>query len=180
EPDPSRNLPDRHAVVDVHPAARARLPQPRNGACLQGLREPHERRRPGRASAHAHGHRRQRDGDRADPRPRARRPQGRGHGRSRRAPKPARMSWILPLPDPLGAGMAVLALGVTTLSLLYSWTYLRNATRTYDALMLVLGGSMAGFALTGDVFNMFVWFELIGVAAYALAGFNAEEIGPVQ
>jgi len=82
--------------------------------------------------------------------------------------------------DPLGAGMAVLALGVTTLSLLYSSTYLRNAARTYDALMLVLGGSMAGFALTGDVFNMFVWFELIGVAAYALAGFNAEEIGPVQ
>jgi multicomponent Na+:H+ antiporter subunit D len=27
---------------------------------------------------------------------------------------------------------------------------------------------------------MFVWFELIGVAAYALAGFKAEEIGPVQ
>ena len=82
--------------------------------------------------------------------------------------------------DPLGAGMAVLALGVTTLALLYSWTYLRNAARTYDALMLVLGGGMAGFALTGDVFNMFVWFELIGVAAYALAGFKAEELGPVQ
>jgi multicomponent Na+:H+ antiporter subunit D len=82
--------------------------------------------------------------------------------------------------DPFGAGMAVLALGVTTLALLYSWTYLRNASRTYDALLLVLGGGMAGFALTGDVFNMFVWFELIGVAAYALAGFKAEEIGPVQ
>src|SRR5205085_9607179 len=65
--------------------------------------------------------------------------------------------------DPFGAGMAVLALCVTTLSLPYSWTYLRKA-RTYDALMLVLGGSMAGFALTGDVFNTFVWFELIGVA----------------
>jgi len=82
--------------------------------------------------------------------------------------------------EPLGAGMAVLALGVTTLALLYSWTYLRNAARTYDALLLALGGGMAGFALTGDLFNMFVWFELIGVAAYALAGFKAEEIGPVQ
>jgi multicomponent Na+:H+ antiporter subunit D len=82
--------------------------------------------------------------------------------------------------EPLGAGMAALALGVTTLALLYSWTYLRDAARTYDALLLALGGGMAGFALTGDLFNMFVWFELIGVAAYALAGFKAEEIGPVQ
>jgi multicomponent Na+:H+ antiporter subunit D len=82
--------------------------------------------------------------------------------------------------EPLGAGMAVLALGVTTLALVYSWTYLRDAARTYDALMLALGGGMAGFALTGDLFNMFVWFELIGVAAYALAGFKVEEIGPVQ
>ena len=82
--------------------------------------------------------------------------------------------------EPLGAGMAALALGVTTLALLYSWTYLRDAARTYDALLLALGGGMAGFALTADLFNMFVWFELIGVAAYALAGFKAEEIGPIQ
>jgi multicomponent Na+:H+ antiporter subunit D len=82
--------------------------------------------------------------------------------------------------EPFGAGMAVLALGVTTLALLYSWTYLRAAAQTYDALLLVLGGGMAGFALTGDVFNMFVWFELIGVAAYALSGFKVEEIGPLQ
>jgi multicomponent Na+:H+ antiporter subunit D len=76
--------------------------------------------------------------------------------------------------------MAVLALGITTLALLYSWTYMRAAARTYDALLLVLGGGMAGFALTGDLFNMFVWFELMGVAAYALAGFQVEKLGPLQ
>ena len=27
---------------------------------------------------------------------------------------------------------------------------------------------------------MFVWFELMGVSAYALAGFNVEELGPLQ
>jgi multicomponent Na+:H+ antiporter subunit D len=39
---------------------------------------------------------------------------------------------------------------------------------------------MAGFSLTGDIFNMFVWFELMGVCAYALAGFKIKELGPVQ
>jgi multicomponent Na+:H+ antiporter subunit D len=82
--------------------------------------------------------------------------------------------------DPFGAGLATLALGLTTLSLIYGWTYMREAARLYDVLMLCFGGAMAGFALTGDIFNMFVWFELMGVAAYALAGFKVRELGPVQ
>jgi multicomponent Na+:H+ antiporter subunit D len=82
--------------------------------------------------------------------------------------------------DPLGAGMAALACGLVTLSLVYSWTYMREASRLFDVLMLVFCGAMAGFALTGDIFNMFVWFELMGVAAYALAGFKVEELGPLQ
>jgi multicomponent Na+:H+ antiporter subunit D len=82
--------------------------------------------------------------------------------------------------DPIGAGMAALACGLATLALVYSWTYMREASALFDVLMLVFCGAMAGFALTGDLFNMFVWFELMGVAAYALAGFKVEEIGPVQ
>ncbi|HZT16745.1 MAG TPA: complex I subunit 5 family protein [Gaiellaceae bacterium] len=82
--------------------------------------------------------------------------------------------------DPLGAGLAALACGLVTLALLYSWSYMQEAARLFDALMLVFCGAMAGFALTGDLFNMFVWFELMGVAAYALAGFKVEELGPLQ
>jgi multicomponent Na+:H+ antiporter subunit D len=82
--------------------------------------------------------------------------------------------------DPLGAGMAVLACALVTLSLLYSWSFMRDAALLYDVLMLVFCAGMAGFALTGDLFNMFVWFEVMGVAAYALAGFKADELGPLQ
>jgi multicomponent Na+:H+ antiporter subunit D len=82
--------------------------------------------------------------------------------------------------DPLGAGMAVLASGLGTLVLIYSWTYMREEARLFDALVLVFVGGMSGFSLTGDVFNMFVWFELMGVAAYALAGFKSSELGPLQ
>jgi multicomponent Na+:H+ antiporter subunit D len=82
--------------------------------------------------------------------------------------------------DPLGAGLAAFASLLVFLALLYSWSYHREAARPFDVLMLVFGAAMAGFALTGDLFNMFVWFELMGVAAYALAGFEVSEVGPLQ
>ena len=82
--------------------------------------------------------------------------------------------------DPLGAGAAALASGLTVAALVYSITYLAEAARFYHTLMLVFCGAMCGFALTGDIFNMFVWFELMGVAAYALAGFKIAEFGPLQ
>ena len=39
---------------------------------------------------------------------------------------------------------------------------------------------MCGFALTGDLFNAFVFFELMGVVAYALTGYRVEEARAVQ
>jgi multicomponent Na+:H+ antiporter subunit D len=82
--------------------------------------------------------------------------------------------------DPLGAGMAALVSLLVLLVLVYSTTYLADAGRPYDTLILVFLGAMCGFSLTGDLFNMFVWFELMGVAAYALAGFKIKELGPLQ
>jgi multicomponent Na+:H+ antiporter subunit D len=46
--------------------------------------------------------------------------------------------------------------------------------------MLVALGAMCGFAMSGDLFNLFVWLELMGAAAYALTGFQVERLGPVQ
>jgi multicomponent Na+:H+ antiporter subunit D len=82
--------------------------------------------------------------------------------------------------DPFGAGLAALACGVVLCCLVYSSTFMHEASGLFDVLVLVFCGAMCGFALTGDLFNMFVWFELMGVAAYALAGFEVRELGPVQ
>jgi multicomponent Na+:H+ antiporter subunit D len=81
---------------------------------------------------------------------------------------------------PLAAGMCAVIGIVVTLALLYSLTFLREAARLFDALMLVALGAMCGFAMSGDLFNLFVWLELMGVAAYALTGFTVERLGPVQ
>jgi multicomponent Na+:H+ antiporter subunit D len=81
---------------------------------------------------------------------------------------------------PLAAGMCAVIGLVVTLALVYSLTFLREAARLFDALMLVALGAMCGFAMSGDLFNLFVWLELMGVAAYALTGFQVGRLGPVQ
>jgi len=81
---------------------------------------------------------------------------------------------------PLAAGMCAVIGLVVTLALLYSLTFLREAARLFDALMLLALGAMCGFAMSGDLFNLFIWLELMGVAAFALTGFQVERLGPVQ
>ena len=46
--------------------------------------------------------------------------------------------------------------------------------------MLVFLAAMVGFCLTGDLFNLVVFFELMGAVAYALTAYQIEERGPIQ
>ncbi len=82
--------------------------------------------------------------------------------------------------EPIGAGMAALVAVLVTAATVFSWHYMEDASRIYRVLLLVFLGGMSGFALSGDLFNMFVWFEVMGVAAYALCGSMVEEVGPLQ
>jgi multicomponent Na+:H+ antiporter subunit D len=82
--------------------------------------------------------------------------------------------------DPIGAGLALLASVLVTAALVFSWRYFDEAGKLFHVLVLVFLGGMCGFAYTGDLFNLFVFFELMGIAAFALTAFNVEETGPVQ
>lgn len=86
--------------------------------------------------------------------------------------------------DGPGLGMAALASLLTLAALVYSWHYFDEPPRrhagSFPALMLLFQGGMCGFAIAGDLFNMFVWFELMSVVAYALTGTRVEEARPVQ
>ena len=81
---------------------------------------------------------------------------------------------------PLNAGLACLGAVLMTASLVFSWRYFTQVGTYFHALMLTFLAGMTGFCLTGDVFDMFVWFELMGVAAYALTAYRPEERGPIQ
>ncbi|HET7522764.1 MAG TPA: complex I subunit 5 family protein, partial [Acidimicrobiales bacterium] len=82
--------------------------------------------------------------------------------------------------DPVGAGIALLAAALTSVALLYSWHYFDSVEAHYQGLMLLFLAGMVGFAMTGDLFDMFVFFELMGVSAYALTGLKVEDRTAVQ
>ncbi len=82
--------------------------------------------------------------------------------------------------DPIGAGLAVLAALLAMLALLFSWRFLECGHNLYHPLMLVFLAAMSGFVLTGDMFNMFVFFELMSTAAFALCGLKTAEPAPLQ
>ncbi|MGW7716946.1 complex I subunit 5 family protein [Streptomyces chartreusis] len=86
--------------------------------------------------------------------------------------------------DGPGLGMAALASVLTLVALAYSWRYFDEPPRrhagSFPALILLLQAGMCGFAIAGDLFNAFVWFELMSVVAYALTGTRVEEAKAVQ
>ena len=82
--------------------------------------------------------------------------------------------------DPLAAALALLAGVLFLLALVFSWRIPDAGDRHYHSLMLVFLAAMSGFVLTGDLFNLFVWFELMSTAAFALCGLNTAEPGPLQ
>ena len=83
-------------------------------------------------------------------------------------------------PDRIGAGFAVFVLALLSAALVYSWRYVEAEHYLYSILMLLFGAAMAGFVLTGDLFNLFVFFELMSVAAFALTAHKIEEAAPLQ
>ena len=86
--------------------------------------------------------------------------------------------------DPMSLGLTVLTSLLVLAVLVYSWRYFEEPPRqrsgAFPALILLFQAGMCGFCLTGDLFNSFVFFELMGVVAYALTGFRVEEPRPVQ
>src|SRR5512142_685655 len=81
---------------------------------------------------------------------------------------------------PIGAALALLVAVLMTAALVFSWSYYDSIGTLFHVLMLVFLAAMCGFSLTGDLFNLFVWFELMSASAFALCGYKVEESGPMQ
>jgi multicomponent Na+:H+ antiporter subunit D len=82
--------------------------------------------------------------------------------------------------EPVGAGLATLAALLTTLALLFAWRFVDSGSNHFQPLMLIFLAAMSGFVLTGDLFNLFVFFELMSTAAFALCGLKTAEPAPLQ
>lgn len=90
-------------------------------------------------------------------------------------PRDGRGVGIALVGDQLSIGIALLAALLMIAALIFSWRYFESESSHYHGLMVLFLAGMSGFAFAGDVFNMFVFFELMGVAAYALTGLKTED-----
>jgi multicomponent Na+:H+ antiporter subunit D len=80
---------------------------------------------------------------------------------------------------PLPASLAVLVAVLMLFASIVSWQ-LKPAGSHMEPLMLLFMAAMCGFAYSGDLFNLFVWFELMSAAAFALCGLKTVEAAPLQ
>ncbi|HEX2064932.1 MAG TPA: complex I subunit 5 family protein [Acidimicrobiales bacterium] len=80
--------------------------------------------------------------------------------------------------DPFGMAFALVAAGVGLLLVLYALSEMRDLggreMGNFACLFLLLDAGLIGAALTADLFNLFVWFEVSALASYALTAFFLE------
>ena len=79
--------------------------------------------------------------------------------------------------DLAGSAMAVLLGLLFAACFVFAWGYFEAVRAQFHVLMLVFLGAMAGFCLTRDLFNLFVWFEVMSVTAFALTAYHLEGSG---
>jgi multicomponent Na+:H+ antiporter subunit D len=82
--------------------------------------------------------------------------------------------------DEISAAALFVAL-IMVLVLVYSGPYVGKVVAErrvpwYYALLLINLGGMVGFVLTGDLFNLFVFMELVSVSSYALVAVGGDRI----
>ncbi|NJE04171.1 proton-conducting transporter membrane subunit [Thermococcus sp. MV11] len=95
----------------------------------------------------------------------ARSPLGQGVG------FPIRIVWEV---DLFGAIMVLMVTLVSFLAVLYSLGYMKHDTGLdkYYTLIIILELGMLGIAITGDLFNFYVFLEIMSIASYALVAFR--------
>jgi multicomponent Na+:H+ antiporter subunit D len=74
--------------------------------------------------------------------------------------------------DQIGAGLSTFIALLFAASLVFAWGYYDEVHAHFHVLMLLFMAGMIGFCLTHDLFNMFVWFEVMSVAGFALTGYQ--------
>lgn len=84
---------------------------------------------------------------------------------------PIRIVWEV---DLFGALMVFMVTLVSFLAVLYSLGYMKHDTGLdkYYTLIIILELGMLGIAITGDLFNFYVFLEIMSIASYALVAFR--------
>lgn len=76
--------------------------------------------------------------------------------------------------DPVSAGLVALTGLITAFVSVYTWRYFEEVDAVWQALLLIFLAGLAGLALVGDVFSLFVTLELVSVVGFVLTGYRVE------
>lgn len=80
--------------------------------------------------------------------------------------------------DPLGVFLAALIALIGLMISIYATDYIRKgAIQIYHMLYLLLLVGATGIVLTGDIFNLFVFYEILCISSYALVAYNGDKPG---
>ncbi len=84
--------------------------------------------------------------------------------------------------DALGLVFAIIAITAFWISNLYSFGYMKGEHHLghYYTLFMMLCGSILGFCMTGDLFNMYIMVEIMTFSAVALTGFITDKDGALE
>ncbi|MCK4644339.1 hypothetical protein KAU32_11980 [bacterium] len=79
---------------------------------------------------------------------------------------------------PVGILFSILISLVGLLTAIYGINYIKKgAVEKYHMLFLLLLTGATGIVLTGDIFNLFVFFEILCISSYALVAYNQDKNG---
>ena len=77
--------------------------------------------------------------------------------------------------DAASAGIATFAALLFTVTLVFAWNFFDRTHGHFQILMLLFLAAMVGFCFTRDLFNLFVWFEVMSVTAFALTAYRLDD-----
>jgi multicomponent Na+:H+ antiporter subunit D len=72
------------------------------------------------------------------------------------------------------AAVAALIALLFAASFIFAWGYFADIRAFFHVLMLLFLAAMQGFCFTHDLFNLFIWFEVMSVTAFALTAYKLE------
>jgi multicomponent Na+:H+ antiporter subunit D len=80
---------------------------------------------------------------------------------------------IVLVADAMSSLVALLAMTMAFLAMLYSWRFMsgHKGLDKYYALFLLLAGAMMGLSMTGDFFTLFVFIEIASISSAGLIAF---------
>ncbi|MCK8825926.1 complex I subunit 5 family protein [Fuchsiella alkaliacetigena] len=78
--------------------------------------------------------------------------------------------------DPLAAVLILLITVISYLMIIYSLDFIKEDYPKYYLLLLLLIAGMIGMVAAGDLFNLYVFFEIVSLTSYVLVAFKKTDI----